>query len=134
MKKKNRILIIDDDHDIVFASRMRLMAAGYDTQTAGDGRTGLEAADQTHPDAILLDVRMPEMDGLSVLLQLKNSSQTRSIPVVMLSASVVDEEAALNAGANFFVRKPYQGLELIAAVDSAIELDKSYDGSRPQNQ
>jgi CheY-like chemotaxis protein len=72
------------------------------------------------PDLILLDVRMPGKDGLATLSDLKHRSDTCSIPVVMVSASVIDQEAALNAGARFFIRKPYSGATLMQAVRAAI--------------
>ena len=114
------ILMIDDDHEIARAACMRLRAAGYKTLQAADGESGVAAAVASHPDLILLDVRMPVKDGLAALSDLKHRSDTCGIPVVMLSASVVDQEAGLNAGARFFIRKPYSGATLMQAVQTAI--------------
>lgn len=116
---KPRILIVDDDHQISAGTSIRLQAAGYDTLIAHDGAQGLATAHHQHPDAIVLDVRMPVMDGLECLSQLKNDPATKEIPVVMLSASVVDEEAALDAGARYFLRKPFAGKLLLEAVHAA---------------
>jgi DNA-binding response OmpR family regulator len=112
--------MVDDDHEIARAACLRLRAAGYKTLQAADGESGVAAAVASHPDLILLDVRMPVKDGLSALSDLKHRSDTRGIPVVMLSASVVDQEAGLNAGARFFIRKPYSGAMLMQAVQTAI--------------
>ena len=68
-----------------------------------------------------MDVRMPQKDGLTALDELKQKSDTRQIPVVMLSASLVDREKALDAGASYFLSKPYEGHELIKAVNAAID-------------
>jgi CheY-like chemotaxis protein len=115
-----RILIIDDNHEIVRATSLRLNVAGYETLAAYDGEQGIDAAVANQPDAIVLDVRMPVKDGLTALLELKCREETRDIPVVMLSASVVDQQAALDCGARYFVRKPHDGSQLIAALNTVI--------------
>jgi len=120
MPDQPMVLMVDDDDEIVCAACLRLRAAGYRTLTAGDGEAGFAAAVANHPDAILLDVRLPRRDGLAVLSELKRQSKTKDIPVVMLSASVVDQQAALDAGARFFLRKPYGGDMLVQAVETAL--------------
>lgn len=120
-KRKLKVLIIDDDHDIVHASHLRLKAHGYQTKAAYDGPSGLEMVTIYDPDLVLLDVRMPKMDGIGVLKRLKSSCDTERIPVVMVSASVVDQDAALESGAAYFVRKPYDSDRFFAAIESAIE-------------
>jgi DNA-binding response OmpR family regulator len=121
MPDQATVLMIDDDEEIVCAACLRLRAAGFRTLTAGDAETGVAAAIANCPDAILLDVRLPRRDGLSVLSELKRKAETKEIPVVMLSASVVDQEAALDAGARFFLRKPYRGDMLVQAIRTALE-------------
>lgn len=116
----HRVLIVDDDHDITTAAGMRLRAAGYDTMTASDGEVGVATAVEAQPDAIVLDVRMPKKDGLQALDELQQNETTCKIPIVMLSASLIEQQAALDAGARFFLTKPYQGKELIAAVAAAL--------------
>jgi len=118
---KSKILIIDDDHQISVGAGVRLRAAGYDTIAAYDGAEGIASANRDRPDAIVLDVRMPVMDGLTALKNLKADPNTQEIPVVMLSASVVDQDAALDAGARFFIRKPFDGRSLIEAVNAVTE-------------
>jgi len=120
MPDPTTVLMVDDDEEIICAACMRLRAAGYRTLTAGDGDAALAAAVANHPDAILLDVRLPRRNGLSVLSELKRRPETTQIPVVMLSASVVDQQAALDAGARFFLRKPYCGDMLVQAVRAAL--------------
>ncbi len=123
---KPKVLIVDDDHCISEGAGVRLRAAGYDTLFAHDGREGLAAANQHHPNAIVLDVRMPVVDGLTALSELKRTAGTKDIPVIMLSASVVDEKAALDAGARFFIRKPFAGRSLVEAVDAALPVRVRY--------
>lgn len=118
MRQKN-ILIVDDDRQISEGAAVRLRAAGYDTLIAHNGKEGISKARCRRPDAILLDIRMPEMDGLAALNTLKNLPETHHIPVVIVSASVVDEEAALDGGARYFIRKPFSGRSLVDAIDAA---------------
>jgi DNA-binding response OmpR family regulator len=120
MNAPAQILLVDDDRDILFGASMRLKAAGYQTITANDGDEGVRAATLNHPDAIILDVRMPRMNGLVALNRLRSCQQTKSIPVVIVSASLVDQHAALDSGAKFFLAKPYQGEALLAAIASVL--------------
>lgn len=120
MTSSRRILLIDDDHEVVFGASLRLRAAGYQTMAAYDGEQGVLAAIDNHPDAIVLDVRMPRLDGLAALAWLRNCEDTKDIPVVMVSASLVDQRAALESGARYFLSKPYQPKSLLAAVASAV--------------
>ena len=98
-----RVLLADDDNDIRQGASLRLKAQGYEPILAS-----------------VLDVRMPRMDGYSALVQLKQNSETKRIPVIMMSASIGDRQAALDAGARFFLDKPYHGKTLLAAVETAI--------------
>jgi DNA-binding response OmpR family regulator len=114
------VLMVEDDREIVRGASLRLQAAGYRMLTAGDAETGIATAVMNHPDVIVLDVRLPRRDGLSALSDLKRRPETKNIPIVMLSASVVDQQAALDAGARFFLRKPYCGDTLVQAVRTAL--------------
>jgi CheY-like chemotaxis protein len=125
------VLVVDDDREIVTATTLRLRVAGYRTLTACDGESGVALAAECHPDVILLDVRMPRKDGLTALAEIKHRGDTADIPVVMFSASVVDQEAALVAGARFFLRKPYDGDTLVRTLAAALERP-SEDGDAQQ--
>ncbi|HEX3727200.1 MAG TPA: response regulator [Pirellulales bacterium] len=120
MNDSTIVLLIDDDHDVVLGASLRLRAAGYETLTAYDGQEGFATARDNHPDAIVLDVRMPRLDGLSALALLRKCEQTKNIPVIMVSASLVDQHAALDSGARFFLTKPYHPKSLVAALESAM--------------
>ena len=121
MPRESTVLLVDDDRDVVEGSSMRLRSAGYETMAAYDGEECVDRANEFQPVAIVLDVRMPRMDGLTALGELQEGDSTKHIPVVMLSASLSDQRAALEAGARFFLRKPYSGPMLIAAIKAAIE-------------
>jgi CheY-like chemotaxis protein len=116
MKNGLKILIVDDDEDIVRGTAVRLRAAGYDTIAAYSGLEVRGSVERGRPDAILLDVRMPGLDGLAVLKVLQAGKETRRVPVIMLSASLSHQHQALNAGARFFLVKPYRGIDLLQVI------------------
>jgi DNA-binding response OmpR family regulator len=120
MSATHRILLVDVDHEILHAASLRLRAAGYETLMASDGSAGVASAVAHHPDAIVLDVQMPVTDGLAALAALQSDESTRHIPVVMLSASIFTRQAALDAGAQYFLKKPYEGKHLVKAVETAL--------------
>lgn len=112
-----QILIVDDDREISQAAGMRLRAAGFETIHSHDGEAGIHSAKQCLPSAIVLDIRMPHKNGFEVVAELAEDPTTRHIPIVMLSASIVDQQAALEAGVKFFVNKPYDGKALVSAIE-----------------
>jgi DNA-binding response OmpR family regulator len=95
---------------------------GYTVITASDGLEGLEKARASHPDAIVLDVMMPKMDGLEVARTLKGDRATKSIPIVLLSAKAqqADLQAGATTGADEYLTKPFDPLELLDRVAALI--------------
>jgi DNA-binding response OmpR family regulator len=120
------VLIVDDDAQLAFGVSRRLEAVGYATRTAANGELGLQAARDVVPDLVLLDVMMPVMDGLTTLGRLRADSRTSHVPVIMLSASLGDERDALDAGAKYFLKKPYSHEHLFAAVTKAVESKREH--------
>lgn len=122
MSDRPRILIVDDDRDIVRALCIRLNAAGYDVEAAHDGLAGVAAAQSSRPDAIILDIRMPGMDGLTALARLREKKSTRNIPTIILTANVVEtvRSKALGLGAYCFLKKPCDPGDLLKTVRGAI--------------
>ncbi|GAA4425515.1 hypothetical protein GCM10023155_12700 [Bremerella cremea] len=120
MDDSRKILIVDDEHDIREGVSYRLRAAGYATLSAENGVEGIASARLHRPDAILLDVQMPEKDGIETLREMRRDAEISYIPIVMLSASLRDELRALDAGARFFVQKPYDGSQLLSALEAAL--------------
>lgn len=116
------ILIIDDEWAIALALGARLKDHGFSVRTARDGHAGLAAAKQCPPDAILLDLRMPDIDGFEVQRRLNADINLANIPVIFLSANVLDsaKQQAQGAGAAGFFAKPYQSDEIVAALTVAI--------------
>ncbi len=125
MQPDNIVLIVDDDADVRFSVERRLAAAGYSTRTASGGREALHEVAAGLPSVIVLDVRMPDIDGMKVLSKLQKNKRTQGIQVIMLSASIIDQERAIDAGARYFIRKPFRGEDLLKAVKTAIDQPKS---------
>jgi diguanylate cyclase (GGDEF)-like protein len=119
---KDRILVVDDDPDILQFVEMNLDMEGFDAQTAESGRVALEVARERPPDLILLDVMMPELDGLTVLRRLRSSPATSSIPVVLLTAKALAEDRVrgLDLGADDYITKPFDVEELLARVKAVL--------------
>ena len=116
----HRILLVDDERDIVEALGLRLRALDFEVFTAHNGIEGLAQASEHRPDLILLDVRMPKMDGLTMLSQLRQQPEIRDIPVVMLSASHDQRQRAIELGARQFLQKPYDHSVLLLTIKASL--------------
>jgi signal transduction histidine kinase len=114
------VLVVDDDQEVNSCLGVRLQAAGYDVLSAFDGEQGLAAAIEHHPDAVVLDLRMPNKDGLAVLQEMRCHQAIGQTPVVVLSANIRDQHRALEAGANYFVAKPYEAADVLSAIESSL--------------
>ncbi|MGO8988146.1 MAG: response regulator [bacterium] len=125
MGQKKKVLIVDDERDIVKVLMIRLRGAGYEVVTAFDGAQAIFVAHKEKPDLIILDIRMPAGDGFSVVEKLKHSTDTFSIPVIFLTGGPErdSEEKAMTLGARFYIKKPYDPEELLDAVKRALEKD-----------
>src|SRR5881394_3385392 len=119
---KSRILVIDDEAAIRDSLRMTLEYEGYDFIGAATGQEGLALAERESPDLVLLDVKMPGMDGLEVLGRLRSMSET--MPVVMISAHGTPSTAveAIRKGATDFLEKPFESTDrLRVTIQNALE-------------
>jgi len=115
----SKVLVVDDEPALARALAVNLRAHGWEVVTASDGRGALEAAAATHPDVVLLDLGLPDMDGTEVLAGLRGWT---SVPVVVLSARQDgdDKVAALDLGADDYVTKPFAMNELLARLRAAV--------------
>ena|SRR5580765_1387984 len=113
-----RILIVDDEADLVSVLRIGLEIEGFVVSSAADGETGLQRARDEHPDLIVLDLMLPKLDGYKVCRALKFDERYKHIPVFILSArsGEPDRRLALDMGADAFVTKPYDMAELVAKI------------------
>ncbi len=116
-----RILLVDDEQDILDLLKYNLEAEGYETMTAADGLQALELA-QSAPDLIILDVMLPGKDGWEVIRQLRQAESTRNIPVIFLTAKggEIDEVVGLELGADDYIVKPISIRKLIARVKTTL--------------
>ena len=114
-----RVLVVDDDPALVRTLRINLRARGYDVVVARDGRTALQATAEEEPDLLVLDLGLPDLDGVSVLRRLRATS---TVPVIVLSArhSSEDKVEALDLGADDYVTKPFGVEELMARIRAAL--------------
>ncbi|NOT34601.1 MAG: response regulator [Candidatus Eisenbacteria bacterium] len=113
-----RILVVDDEADLVAVLRFGLEAEGFDVCEAGDGEAGLKAAREQKPDLMLLDLMLPKLDGYKVCRALKFDERYRALPIIILSArsGQQDRELALTMGADAYVTKPYDMRALIQRI------------------
>jgi DNA-binding response OmpR family regulator len=113
-----KILVVDDEPVLVETIAYNLEQAGFQVTTATDGSSGLEVARREKPDLIILDIMLPEMDGLEVCRQLRRERQTATTPIMMLTAKgdEIDRVVGLEVGADDYVTKPFGRRELLARV------------------
>ena len=114
-----RIMLVDDDRDILGLTQAILRGAGYSVEIAASGREALSGILASRPDLVLLDVNMPDMDGWEVLRLLKAHERLRELPVVMFTVKVEfrDKVHALQDGANDYITKPFGSDELLGRVE-----------------
>ncbi|MFB9836251.1 response regulator [Actinoallomurus acaciae] len=114
-----RVLVVDDEPQIVRALRINLRARGYEVDAAPDGRTALDLAARRHPDVIVLDLGLPDMEGAEVIKGLRGWS---SVPIIVLTARHASEEKVetLDVGADDYVTKPFGMDELLARLRAAV--------------
>ncbi len=124
-----KILVVDDVEDNVKLLGYDLEDEGHEVLAAYSGKQALELADQERPDVIMLDIMMPEMDGLEVCRRLKDNPELAPIPVIIVTAKDLDDDVikGLDAGAHDYVVKPYNFRKVMARVRSAIRVKTAHD-------
>lgn len=119
-----KILIIDDEQDLLRLTATRLEAAGYEVMTAPDGETAFKAIEKNLPDLILLDLMLPRKDGYEICNELKSNEETRNIPVVLFTAKA-EEKAHIKSNYGFlaaddYILKPFDPEELLEKIKRLI--------------
>lgn len=120
---KKKIVVVDDEQNILDLVGMILEAEGFTVSKALSGTEGIKMAQKEHPDLVLLDIMMPEMDGWVVYRKLKEDSKTKDIPVAMLTvkAQTIDKEMALDViGVEDYITKPFTPDELVERVQKLV--------------
>lgn len=121
--KKPTILIIEDNDDIRESTTEILELANYQVITADNGKSGVDMAVKQHPDLILCDIMMPELDGYGVLYLLNKTPETAAIPFIFLTAKAerIDMRKGMEMGADDYLTKPFDDVELLNAVESRLQ-------------
>ncbi len=115
---RKKILVADDESDILTLLVSILKSENYDVITAFDGAEALTAIKMNRPDAVILDIQMPKLDGIEVLQRIKGSPETASLPVIMLTAKAGDEDIlkGYKYGANYYIPKPFEISDVLEGV------------------
>lgn len=131
---KQKILVIEDERDLVEVLTYNLSKEGYEVISAYDGKEGLQRAQLNQPDLIVLDLMLPVMDGLEVCRQIRSDSRTQSIRVLMLTARSedVDEIVGFNMGADDYVTKPFKVKPLVHRIKALLRRGKESDSESEQ--
>ena len=131
-----KILAVDDEKHIVRLVQVNLERAGYTVVTANDGKEALQKVAEESQDLVVLDVMMPYMDGFEVLQNLRRNTETRDIPVIMLTAKAQDADVfkGWQSGVDCYLTKPFNPMELLSFVKRIFDSmdggpggDKRYD-------
>ncbi len=127
-KNKKLILCIEDEEEMIDLIRLILTRRGFDVRGANGGKEGLEAVRRDHPDLVLLDLMMPEMDGWEVYQQMKAEESTKNIPVIVVTAKAqsIDKVLGLHiAKVDDYIAKPFSPQELLNSVDNVLARQKT---------
>jgi len=118
---KKRILVVDDEPELLKAIEIILERDGYEVIAANDGLEGLARARKEEPDLIILDITMAQMDGYTMLRELKQKETTKSIPVIVVTAHTGMKELFSVEGIKDYIVKPYDTMDLTLRVSRALE-------------
>ncbi len=124
---KTTIMVIDDHPDILDIVKTILERSGYVVQVADSGMEAFSLLEEKKPDLIILDIMMPQMDGLKVLQQLKGNADYSSIPVILLTVKVQHEDVlkGYKLGADYYITKPFNSSQLIIGINFILSKDKN---------
>jgi len=127
MDKNKTIMVVDDNPDIITIVKTILEGKGYSVLSASSGAELLNMLKGQKPDLIILDIMMPEMDGLEVLSRLKAVSDTATIPVILLTAKVQYEDVlgGYKLGADYYITKPFTSTQLVNGINLLLGEGKS---------
>ena len=119
---RDTILVVDDEPDVVDLVRYHFHRAGFDVLIAFSGPSGLTAATESRPDAIVLDIMLPQMSGIEVCKALRSGIQTSTIPILLLTAKAEPSEriAGLELGIDDYITKPFSPRELVLRVQNVL--------------
>jgi two-component system KDP operon response regulator KdpE len=122
-----KILLVEDDKDVVRAMAVRLKSMGHNLVVAQDAISAISTARKEKPDLMVLDLGLPGGDGFTVMQRIKSNVDLMLIPIIVVSARdpLTNEQKALDAGAEIFLQKPFENEEFLAAIDRALSKNAS---------
>ncbi len=131
-----KIMIVDDNKENVDLLAYFLKPQNYEIITAYDGAEALKRVEENKPDIILLDIMLPKMDGFQVCEKIKKNDSTRFIPIIMITAlkELKDKIRSLEVGADDFISKPFENVELLTRVKSLLRIKQYYDELQIKNR
>ncbi len=131
-----KILIVEDERDIVELLRYNLREADFKVNTVQNGADALQRAVDDPPDLILLDLMLPEVDGLIVCRLLKNDPRTKNIPIVMLTAKTEEQDrvTGLELGADDYITKPFSPREVVLRINAVLRRLRASEQDDEENQ
>ncbi|MFA6349447.1 MAG: response regulator [Candidatus Omnitrophota bacterium] len=120
---KKRILLVDDEAELVELVKMRLEANGYDILTAYDGKEALDVAKKEMPDLIILDLMLPQIDGYKVCRMLKFDEKYKKIPIIIFTARALDtdKKVGMEVGADDYIVKPFEPELLLMKIKDLLK-------------
>ncbi len=120
---KARILLVDDEQDLLNMAKLNLENSGYEVITAGDGVLGLKLAQEEHPDLIILDLMLPEMDGYKVCAMLKYNNRYKHIPIILFTARSAESDRIMGmeqAKGDAYINKPFNLKTLLDKIEELL--------------
>ena len=120
MKKK--VLLVDDTKTVIMSEKMMLMGQGFEVDIAGNGLEAIDKVASFNPDVILMDIMMPQLNGIEACQRIKSNPETKDIPIIMVTTKGEREkvEAAFAAGCNDYVTKPINKLQLLTKIRNVL--------------
>ena len=120
---KQKILIVEDEESLLKLESILLTSKGYQVRGVANGQAALDAIEEEHPDLVLLDIMLPEIDGFEICRRIKANPDTKGIPVVMLTAKKSREDMARGeeVGADWYITKPFKSAMVIETIQRFID-------------
>ncbi len=136
MAETKRLLLVDDDPNLILLVKDYLEFRGYEVVTAENGRQALDLLSENLPDMIVCDVMMPEMDGYEFVEKVRQDNRANTIPVLFLSAKgqSQDRVKGLKTGADIYMVKPFEPEELVAQVESSLKQAERWDRGKVKSR
>ena len=120
--RKKRILIVEDEESLLKLESILFTSKGYSVTGVRDGKSALEAIARERPDLVVLDIMLPDLDGFEICRSIKENPETRSLPVIMLTAkkSSLDLERGRLAGADSYITKPFKSVKVLEVIEGLL--------------